>query len=58
MHGTLPDLHAPDRRAVPDPDRSQVAAWLLRGVVAIFGLGLGFLIGLIVALSTGLTQLC
>lgn len=57
MHGTLTDLPGPST-ASPLPPRDAALAWLVRAGLAALGLGLGFVGGLALALSTGLIELC
>ena len=57
MHGTLPDLIAP-AAVSPLPPREAALRWLARVALAALGLGLSFVGGFVLALSTGLMELC
>lgn len=57
MHGTLPDLIGP-AAVSPLPQRDAALRWLVRVALAALGLGLGFVGGLVLALGTGLMDLC
>ncbi|HEX2552636.1 MAG TPA: hypothetical protein VHL98_02980 [Microvirga sp.] len=59
MHGTFPDLIGPATISPAPPQTRDIALrWLVRAALAAAGLGLGFVGGLVLALGTGLMDLC